>query len=54
MLIKQLFDLRKLLRSENSKCRSDLRDQVMGGWSVFLMESVFVLASLTCFYFLLE
>ena len=33
MLIEQLIDFRKV-RTENLNLRTDLRDQVMGGWSV--------------------
>ena len=33
MLIEQLIDLEKV-RTDNLKFRTDLRDQVMDGWSV--------------------
>ena len=36
MLIEQLIDLEKV-RTENLKFRTDLRDQVMDGWSVTKM-----------------
>ena len=32
-LIEQLFDFEKV-KTDNSKFRTDLRDQVMDGWSV--------------------
>ena len=40
MLIEQLIDLEKV-RTDNLKFRTDLRDRVLGGWSVTLNKIVY-------------